>query len=74
MGDKKIKETNSDCYFYNWGNNLNFDYKCPREYGARCEYYDKFFSAKNFTGEGLDPDCTICNPSSLEKEVLKENE
>ena len=65
------KETASNCYYYNWNNNPNFEYVCPTVYGARCEFYDKFFSAKNQNGEDLDPDCTLCELNELEKEVGK---
>jgi hypothetical protein len=55
-----------ECFFYNHGNNLNFTYHCPLEYGARCEFYDKFFSAYTFDVEtkqylNLNPDCSKCS-------------
>lgn len=33
-----------DCYFYNWGDNPNFEYLCPKPYGARCEYKEEFLT------------------------------
>lgn len=67
----KIKETNSECYYYNWGDNPNFEYVCPREYGARCEFHNKFFSAYDNTGKDLNPDCTNCQINNLEKKMDK---
>lgn len=55
-----------ECYFYNHGNNSNFEYRCPTAYGARCEFFDTFFSAyslDNETKEYLDmkPSCSKCS-------------
>ena len=63
------REVRADCYYYNWGDNANFEYKCPVEYGPRCEFYDLFFSSKNEFGEGLDPDCSSCKISGIERRV-----
>ncbi len=63
------KLINKNCYYYNFGDNENFEYKCPIEYGARCEFYDLFFSSKNESGEGLDPDCSSCENGGLERRV-----
>lgn len=61
----KITKIERECFFYNHGNNPNFEYRCPLEYGARCEFYDTFFSAYTIdidTKEpvNLKPDCSEC--------------
>jgi len=61
-----IKEKpNRDCHFYNFGDNPNFEYHCPTTYGARCEFYDKFFSAYTQDPEtkmyvNMEPSCKKC--------------
>ena len=54
MGD----DIKRHCNYYNWGSNPLYDYPCPREYGARCEFYNEFFSvnAKGITS----PLCKDC--------------
>ncbi len=54
-----MAKTNKKCYFYNFGENKNFDYICPSVYGARCEFFDKFFSRSS--KEELRPDCSECS-------------
>jgi len=52
-------KTKDDCYFYNWGNGY------PREYGARCEFHETFFSSKRQLAGGyhekLKPNCKKCD-------------
>lgn len=56
----KKSETNSNCQYYNWGGSGKYS-SYPREYGARCEKYDRFFT-KDFDGnkEILKPQCWKC--------------
>lgn len=50
----------SDCYYYSWGGNFKKDFTSyPREYGARCQFFDKFFGHEG-------PNCKGC------KEFLKD--
>ena len=52
-------ETNDDCYYYNWGGDGTKERPSyPREYGAKCEYYDEFF--RLYTGGVLKPNCDEC--------------
>lgn len=60
-------QTDSECRYYNWGGSIHrlgdriiADYPSyPREYGARCEYYQKFF-IKDSLGRML-PCCKFCS-------------
>ncbi len=59
-------EPERECYFYNFGDNSNFEYRCPTAYGARCEFYDTFFGADSMDVEtkeyiNLKPDCSGCS-------------
>lgn len=50
--------TNSNCEFYNWVGDIDKGYfTYPREYGARCEKHNKFFSSKDGI---LEPNCFKC--------------
>ena len=50
-------KTKRNCKYYNWGNNPDYEYRCPREYGARCEKFNTFFSIIN---DRLEPNCFEC--------------
>ena len=60
--EKQLEEenkTNPNCYYYNWGGDLDKGYvSYPRIYGARCEYYDEFFSSDRMGV--LTPNCFKC--------------
>lgn len=66
---KRIRGIKRNCYYYNLGDNSNFEYECPTSYGARCEFYDKFFTVKSVNMDNLDPDCSICDGNNLEERV-----
>jgi len=68
MKEKEINrgKPERECYFYNFGDNLNFEYNCPTAYGARCEFYDTSFGVKTMDPEtkeyiNLKPDCSKCS-------------
>jgi len=48
------------CPFYNWGDNPNYSYPAPREYGARCEKHGAFFLRREHKA-ALEPDCSRCS-------------
>ena len=52
-------ETKASCYYYNWGGGEEGRPSYPREYGARCEYFDEFFKARSF-GKIINPNCKVC--------------
>lgn len=54
--ESEAGETKSNCKFYNWNDNLDYP-SYPREYGARCEHHNEFFSKAS--GQ-LKPDCQTC--------------
>lgn len=55
----KREEPKRECRYYNWGGDLDKRYICyPREYGARCEFYDEFFT-RDENGV-LNPNCLAC--------------
>jgi hypothetical protein len=60
------QETNSDCSFYNWGGDGTRERpNYPREYGARCECYDKFFERDS---DGiLIPNCPTCKRAEVKR-------
>lgn len=69
MIKKKKEKTNPNCQYYNWGGDLDKGYTTyPREYGARCEFYKRFFS-KDVKGN-LIPNCYSCG-NKLESKVIK---
>ena len=61
-----LSETKDDCHYYNYGGDLDFPDRppYPKLYGARCEFYKKFFfSKRQWAGgkhEGLRPNCGRC--------------
>lgn len=59
----KKSETNDKCKYYNWGGGKGY-VSYPREYGARCEKYNEFFSRAN--GK-LTPQCHGCRFSNEKK-------
>jgi hypothetical protein len=51
-------ELNRACIYYNWGGDGTKERPSyPREYGARCERYNMFFSRMK---SGANPDCSTC--------------
>ena len=62
-----MSETRDNCYYYNYGGDSSFHGDrppYPKIYGARCEFYEKFFSSKRQIAQGeheeLKPDCDKC--------------
>lgn len=47
---------NAKCMYYNWGGTGKYT-SYPREYGARCEFYNKFFDRVDGR---LNPNCKRC--------------
>jgi len=55
----KINEPNRDCYFYNYGGDLDKGFDTyPIEYGARCEMHKEFFYRNK--NNILIPNCYKC--------------
>ena len=59
------QKTKSYCYYYNHGGDIQRGYNIyPREYGARCEYYQTMFEIKNSL---LNPHCNTCHNYQIDK-------
>lgn len=74
-----MSETKDDCYYYNWGGDLDrlkTRPLYPREYGARCEFHNEFFSSKrqlpDGNHKGLKPDCGTCEHYDNERKKVEE--
>lgn len=63
-GEEVIDTINRKCAHYNWGGDDIYP-SYPKEYGARCEFFDIFFVVRS--GGGIFPDCTNC-PENRTKE------
>lgn len=50
--------TKRDCFYYDWNSNPRCP-SYPREYGARCDFFKKFF-AEEYHTDKITPDCETC--------------
>ena len=51
-----MQNPNNQCQYYNWGGTGKYP-SYPREYGARCEFFGKFFTRDK---DKLEPNCSEC--------------
>jgi len=64
------EKTKRECYFYDWGGTGRL-FECnaySTAYGARCDFFNQFFSEKEGT---LTPNCETCDKFVSNTEVKK---